>query len=140
MLGLNDPHHHAPTSICMHWQRILKQSWQPFIPACRLAHWLSIKKKKNSSYKCRWCKFESLGWEDSLEKEMATHFSILAWEIPLTEEPGGYSPWSCKRVRHNSVTKQQTYSNLRNIVSLKPSWPRLLENKLHSAKKWLEKF
>ena len=32
---------------------------------------------------------QSLGWEDSLEKEMATHSSILAWEIPRTEEPGG---------------------------------------------------
>jgi len=31
----------------------------------------------------------TLGWEDSLEKEMATHFSILAWEIPWTEEPDG---------------------------------------------------
>ena len=31
----------------------------------------------------------SLGWEDALEKEMATHFSILAWKIPWTEEPGG---------------------------------------------------
>ena len=30
-----------------------------------------------------------LGWEDSLEKEIATHSSILAWEIPWTEEPGG---------------------------------------------------
>ena len=31
----------------------------------------------------------SLGWEDPLEKEMATHSSILAWETPWTEEPGG---------------------------------------------------
>ena len=31
----------------------------------------------------------SLDWEDSLEKEMATHSSMLAWEIPQTEEPGG---------------------------------------------------
>ena len=31
----------------------------------------------------------SLGWEDNLEKEMATHFSILAWRIPWTEKPGG---------------------------------------------------
>ena len=31
----------------------------------------------------------SLGWEDSLEKEMATHSSILAWRIPWTEGPGG---------------------------------------------------
>ena len=32
---------------------------------------------------------QSLGWEDPLEKEMATHSSILAWEIPWTERPGG---------------------------------------------------
>ena len=32
---------------------------------------------------------QSLGQEDTLEKEMATHFSILAWEMPWTEEPGG---------------------------------------------------
>ena len=32
---------------------------------------------------------QSLGWEDPLEKEMATHSSILAWEIPWTEQPGG---------------------------------------------------
>ena len=32
---------------------------------------------------------EFLGWEDPLEKEMATHSSILAWRIPWTEEPGG---------------------------------------------------
>ena len=31
---------------------------------------------------------QSLGWEDPLEKRMATHFSILAWKIPWTEEPG----------------------------------------------------
>ena len=50
----------------------------------------------------------SLGWEDPLEKEMATLPSILAWEIPWTEEPGGsYSPWGCKRVGYNSTTKQQ---------------------------------
>ena len=32
---------------------------------------------------------QSLGWEDPLEKEMATHSSILAWDIPWTEKPGG---------------------------------------------------
>ena len=32
---------------------------------------------------------QSLGWEDLLEKEMATHSSLLTWEIPWTEEPGG---------------------------------------------------
>ena len=37
---------------------------------------------------------QSLGWEDPLEKEMATHSSILAWRIPWTEESGRlHSPW-----------------------------------------------
>ena len=35
----------------------------------------------------------SLGWEDPLEKEVATHSSILAWEIQWTEHLVGYSPW-----------------------------------------------
>ena len=38
----------------------------------------------------------SLDQEDPLEKEMTTHNSILPWEIPWTEEPGGYSPWGHK--------------------------------------------
>ena len=37
-----------------------------------------------------------MGQKDPLEREMATHSSILAWEIPWTEEPGGYSPWGRK--------------------------------------------
>jgi len=41
----------------------------------------------------------SLGWEDLLEKEMSPHSSILAWEIPWTEEPG-QSPWGAKESDH----------------------------------------
>ena len=44
---------------------------------------------------------QSLGWEDTLEKGMATHSSILAWTIPWTEEPGGLQSMGSKRVRHN---------------------------------------
>ena len=43
----------------------------------------------------------SLGWEDPLEKEMATHSSILAWRIPWTEEPGGPQSMGLKRVGHD---------------------------------------
>ena len=43
----------------------------------------------------------SLGWEDPLEKEMATHASILAWRIPWTEEPGGLQSMGLQRVRHD---------------------------------------
>ena len=41
-------------------------------------------------------RFRSLSQEDPLEEGMATHSSILAWRIPWTEEPGGYSPLGCK--------------------------------------------
>ena len=41
------------------------------------------------------------GWEDSQEMEMPTHFSILAWEIPRTEEPGRLQSMELQRVGHN---------------------------------------
>ena len=46
---------------------------------------------------------DTIDWEDPLEKEMATHSSILAWRIPWTEEPGGLQPIGLQRVRHNLV-------------------------------------
>ena len=49
-----------------------------------------------------WVRF--LGREDPLEKEMATHSSILAWRIPWTEEPGGLQSMGSQRFGHNRVT------------------------------------
>ena len=46
-----------------------------------------------------WVQF--LGWKDPLEKEMATHSSILAWDIPWTEEPGGLQSMESQRVRYD---------------------------------------
>ena len=43
----------------------------------------------------------SPGWEDTLEEEMATHSSILAWGIPWTEEPGGLRSTGSQRVGHD---------------------------------------
>ena len=43
----------------------------------------------------------SLGWEDPLEKEMTTHFTILVWRIPWTEEPGRVQSMGSQRVRHD---------------------------------------
>ena len=43
----------------------------------------------------------SLGWEDPLEKEMATHSSIIAWKIPWTEDPGGPHSMGSQRVEHD---------------------------------------
>ena len=50
----------------------------------------------------------SLGQEDPLEKGMTTHFSILAWRIPWTEEPGVLQAMGSWRVRHNGVTNEHT--------------------------------
>ena len=44
---------------------------------------------------------QSLGQEDPLEKEIATHSSILAWRIPWTEKPVGLQSMGSQRVRHN---------------------------------------
>ena len=51
---------------------------------------------------------QSLGQKDPLEKEMATHSSILAWEVPWTEEPSRLQSMGLQRVGHNLATKQQT--------------------------------
>ena len=48
---------------------------------------------------------QPLGQEDPLEKEMATHSSILAWRIPWTEEPVGLQSMGSQRVRHDWATK-----------------------------------
>ena len=51
----------------------------------------------------------SLGLEDPLEKGMATHFSILDWRIPWTEEPGGLQSMGLQKVGHDSVTNTTAY-------------------------------
>ena len=47
---------------------------------------------------------QSLGWEDPLEKRMATHPNILAWRIPWIEEPGRLQSMQSQRVRHDLET------------------------------------
>ena len=50
--------------------------------------------------------FQSLGQEDPLEKELATHSRILALKVPGTEEPGGLQSMGSQRVRHDLATEQ----------------------------------
>ena len=50
---------------------------------------------------------QSLGREDPLEEEMATHSSTLAWKIPWTEEPGGLQSMGSQRVGHDLATEQK---------------------------------
>ena len=55
---------------------------------------------------------QSLGREDTLEKGMATHFSILAWRIPWTEEPGRLQSMGSQRVWHDWATNTHTQTNI----------------------------
>ena len=56
---------------------------------------------------------QSLGQEDSLEKEMATHSSILIWEIPWTEEPGGLQSMELPEVGHTGThTHTHTHTHI----------------------------
>ena len=64
-----------------------------------MAQWL--KEKEESICQCKRHRRQvlSLGWEDPLEKEMATHTIILAWKIPWRRRSlVGYSPWGCKEL------------------------------------------
>ena len=60
----------------------------------------------------------SLGWEDPLEEEIATHSSILAWKIPWTEEPGGLKSMESQRAGHD-------WSNLAHMHASLPTAPCL---------------
>ena len=60
--------------------------------------------------------FRFLGWEDPLEKEVATHPSNLAWRIPWTEEPGGLQSTGSPRVRHDLVTKLLEYLRVSQVA------------------------
>ena len=68
----------------------------PPTPKRRLPWWLSGNK---SACQCRRPGFDPLGGEDTLEKEMTTHSSLLAWRIPWTEEAGGLQSLGSQRVR-----------------------------------------
>ena len=71
------------------------------------------KRKKNLIFLClfpHWYLFKSrsLGWEDPLEKEMATHSSILVWKTLWMEEPGGLQSMVLQRVGHDLTTNAHT--------------------------------
>ena len=77
--------------------------------------------KKKSTCQCRRHGFGPWILEDPLEKEMATHSSILAWEIPWTEESGGLQSVGLQRVGHNvanniySHVKRKSLSSVRHL-------------------------
>ena len=68
---------------------------------------------------------QSLGWEDPLEKGMATHSCILAWRIPWTEEPGRLQSMGSQRVRHDWATNTYLtpYSLVAQMIKNTPEMP-----------------
>ena len=80
------------------------------VPPQGLPQWLRHKEST--------CNSEVEGGEDPVEKEMATHSCILAWEMPWTVEPSGLQSMGSQRVRHDLVAKQQQSSPSRDIHNL----------------------
>ena len=92
------------------WRTGLLRTW-----ASQVAQWQRICLPMQEMW------IPSLSQEDPLEKEMATHSSILAWKIPQTEEPGGLQSMGSHRVRHDLATKPQPQlrvNRLQVLVSL----------------------
>ena len=74
---------------------------------------------------------QSLGWEDLLEKEMATHSNILAWRIPWTVQPGRLQSMGLQRVGHNWVTSLSLWASrvaqrLKRLPPMRETWARSL--------------
>ena len=107
----------CPTTMCRsgsHDPRSLRNAWKPS-PSSKSCNSLSARASpvaqtvKNLSA-MQYTQVQSLGWEEALEKGMATHSSILAWRIPWTEE----IPWDCKE---SDTTKRLTHTACWLIVS-----------------------
>ena len=100
--------------MCMYIQIICKTNIYVYIHICIYVVSLMVEQLKNPSVMQEspetwvW----SLGQEDSLEKKMATHSSILAWKIPWTEEPGGLQYMGLQRVRHDWARGTHVYMNI----------------------------
>ena len=76
-----------------------------------------------------------LDWEDSMEKGMATHSNILAWENPWTEEPGGPKSTGSQRIRHNWVTDTHfiSWSNIQTRVYMFYIYVWKMEKRFHKT-------
>ena len=78
----------------------LKMSWWP--PSLVSTLWTALVAQPVKHLPTMWeTRVQSLGREDLLEKEMATHSSVLAWKIPWTEKPGGLQSMGSQRVGHD---------------------------------------
>ena len=124
------------------------------MPTCILGIWLALKECSGLHCWLRWWKclptmqetrVQSLGWEDPLEKAMATHSSILVWKIPWTEESGrlqsmGMQIWHLQ-IGHNWATSLQGSAHflllLLHIWWLNPTlWAKGTESHVSVSEQW----
>ena len=96
------PHTHTHTHTHTHETRNYLQSESLDLKGLGLRRWLSGKRIRLPTQETQ---VQPLGWEDLLEKKMASHSNILSWKIPWTEEPDGLQSMGSQRVRHDWVTK-----------------------------------
>ena len=104
--------------------------WQLFVAPLLLCGASLVKLVKNPPA-VQETQVQSLGGKDPLEKEMATHSSILAWKIPWTEQPGGLQSMKSQRVRHDWATQPpsamwrylQVRRNFPDSLPVGPRWP-----------------
>ena len=84
--------------------------------------WLAQTVKHLPAVRKTWV--QSLGWEDPLEKEMATHSSTLAWKVPWTEEPGGLQPMGSQRVGHHWMSSLSLFMAhmVKNLPAVQETW------------------
>ena len=88
---------------------ITKSETQSLFLGC-YSHWASLVAQMIKSLPAmRETRVRYLGWEDPLEKEMATHSSTLAWKIPWTEEPGRLQSMGSQRVGHDRATSLNSH-------------------------------
>ena len=96
--------HQGSLSICLYSPVNEHVSCFQFLTMCSgcygLPRWLSGKESTCQAGDMGWEDSQSLGWEDSLEEEMATYSSILAWKMPWTEQHGGLQSIGWQRVPH----------------------------------------
>ena len=96
----------------------------------------SVSKKSLAAMQEMWVR--SLVWEDLLVKEMATHSSILAWEIPQTVETGRLQSMVWQKSQHNLATKPPLLWGQRAINLIFPMyrWTVWIQTSLHSSTNW----
>ena len=94
---------------CKWWHFLLFNGWIIFYCLYRYVYihiYFLVAHKVKNLLALQETRVQSLDWEDSLEDGMATHYRILAWRIPWTEEPVDYSSWCYKE---SGMTEWQTW-------------------------------